>query len=81
MTGNAQYAQKHAYICSTSRNAMIVFTDQKRCHRPLVLALTMQNTLFGRGLLGRAVQRLASVALLSAVQAVSAGLPRLLKLL
>jgi len=51
---------------------MIVFTDQKRSHRPLVLALTMQNLLFGRGLLGRAVQRPASVALLSAVQAVSA---------
>ena len=60
---------------------MSVVTDQKRSRRPRVLALTMQNMLFGRGLLGRAVQRHASVALLSAVQAVSAGLPGLLKVL
>lgn len=52
---------------------MIVLTGQNHSHRSLVLALTMQNMLFGRGLLGRAVQRPASIALLSAVQAVSAG--------
>ncbi len=70
-----------APISEAFRNAMILFADRKRSHRLLVLALTAQNRLFGRGLLGRAVHRPASVALLFAVQAVSAGRPRLLKLL